>query len=81
MVVSKAVSVALLSVLLGGCPQGGAITCPTFVKYSKAFLQQANVELEMIEAKAPNVVQLVNDYGVERDAIRKCIALRAKARK
>lgn len=74
-------AVLAMALALGACKPGAAITCPTLKSYSKAFLAKAGDELDMIEAKAPNIVQLLNDYSVERDAIRRCIKLRAKARK
>lgn len=74
--------IALAFVLLfalTGCRAGGAITCPTVRVYSPAFLKATSAELDMIEKNAPHVVQMLNDYGVERDAIRKCLALQSSS--
>lgn len=82
MVTFSTVAIALAVTLgLSTCQQGAAITCPTLKQYSKTFLQEAGRQLDLIEATAPNIVIMVNDYGVERDAIRKCIQLRVKSRK
>jgi len=69
-------AIALLSLLLAGCKPGGAITCPTLRGYSPAFLAATAKEIGVIEQTAPHVVKMLNDYGVERDAIRTCIKLR-----
>lgn len=74
----RATFLAVLALALGGCPEGASITCPTLKEYSAAFLAKAERELDAIERIAPSVVEIVNDYGVDRDAIRKCIALRKK---
>jgi len=71
---------ACLALALAGCKPGAAITCPTLKVYSESFKAAASAELDMIEAKAPHIVQMINDYGVERDAIRKCLKLRKKSR-
>lgn len=68
-----------LPLMAAKCSPGGYITCPTLKQYSQSFLSKAADEIEMIEKDAPNVTQMINDYGVERDAIRKCIKLRAKS--
>lgn len=70
--------VLAVGVGLSSCSHGGGITCPSVRKYSPAFLTEANKELDMIQDKAPNIIIMVNDYGVTRDAIRKCIELRGK---
>lgn len=44
--------------------------CPPLVSYSKEFQKQAARELRMTRAAAPNVAQLVVDYGKMRDACR-----------
>lgn len=68
---------------IGGLKQcdGAAITCPTLREYSPDFLKAAAQEMRQIELTAPHVVILINDTGVDRDAIRKCIELRGKAKK
>jgi len=78
---SRIAAVICLAVLLGGCPKGAGITCPTLRQYSPEFMSRVSEQIEMIEAKAPDVVEMLNDYGVERDAIRKCLALQKKPRK
>ena len=60
----------MLVLLLVACKQGGAITCPTLRGYSPAFMTAAARELEGLDRKEPHVAQMLNDYGVERDAIR-----------
>lgn len=61
------------ALLLTACEQGGAITCPTLRGYSPAFMAAAAHEFEGLVHNAPHVVQMLNDYGVERDAIRECL--------
>jgi len=61
-----------LVLLLSGCATGGAITCPTLKKYSTEFQAKAASEQILINNDAPHIVQMLNDYGVERDAIREC---------
>ena len=63
----------ILVLLLAACKQGAAITCPTFRGYSPAFMAAAARELEALDRSAPHVAQMLNDYGVERDAIRECL--------
>lgn len=69
-----------LVLLLAACKQGGAITCPTLRGYSPAFLAAAARELEGLDRNAPHVAQMLNDYGVERDAIRECLKRRKDGR-
>lgn len=78
---SKPIAVGLMAILLAGCPKGYGITCPTLKQYSAEFQAKALAEIDMIEKNAPNVVTMFNDYGVTRDAIRKCIALQKADRK
>ena len=49
-------------------------SCGTLFHYSPEFEQQASAEMAMLQQSnlAPDVVQLVNDYGVTRDTIRAC---------
>lgn len=68
----RAILVALV-LMLAACKQGGAITCPTLRGYSPAFMAAAARELEGLGRSVPHVAQMLNDYGVERDAIRKCL--------
>ena len=80
MAVFRLIAILLAATVLASCKPGAAITCPTLKQYSKAFLQETAKQLDMIEKTAPNIVIMVNDYGVTRDAIRKCISLRLKSR-
>lgn len=77
----KLLAVIPLAVLLGGCPEGAGITCPTLRNYSPEFQKKVAAEIDMIEANAPSVVIMLNDYGVTRKAIRTCLAIQKKARK
>jgi hypothetical protein len=76
----RSVILVAILVLLAACKQGGAITCPTLKGYSTAFMAAAAREFEALVRKAPHVVQLLNDYGVERDAIRECLRWQKKPR-
>lgn len=78
---SQALVLALLAVMLAGCPKGYGITCPTVKKYSDEFIARVETQYAMVEKEAPDLVKMVDDYGVERDAIRKCIALQRGAKK
>jgi hypothetical protein len=69
-----AVLAALL--LLSGCKKGDAIVCVPLVPYSADF--QKAVDREIAQIEAPYLFQMLNDYGVTRDAIRKCIKRRNK---
>lgn len=72
----------LALLLLAGCATHGAgITCPTLRQYSQSFLAQSSSEFKAVKATSPHLVTMINDYGVERDAIRKCQGLRKKSRK
>lgn len=68
---------------VGGLKQcdGAAITCPTLREYSQDFLKAAATEMKQVKITAPHVATLIDDAGVDRDAIRKCIELRGKAKK
>jgi len=74
-------AILIAAAVLASCKPGASITCPTLKNYSKTFLQESAKQLDLIEATAPNIVIMVNDYGVTRDAIKKCIQLRIKSRK
>lgn len=78
---SKALAIALMAVFLAGCPDGAGITCMTLKKYSADFQGKAEAEYAMIEKQAPHITQMIDDYGVNRDAIRECLARQKKARK
>lgn len=77
----KALLALPIVLAVSGCPKGGAITCPTFVGYSDAFLAATEKEIAKIENDAPHVVEMLNDYGVERDAIRECLRRQKASRK
>lgn len=62
-----------LALALAACKQGGAITCPTLKGYSASFMSAAARELEGLDRTAPHLAQMLNDYGVERDATRECL--------
>ncbi len=67
-------AVLCLALALAACKPGGAgVTCLTNVKYSASFLKEAEKEIEQIERVAPNVVKMINDYGITRDAVRVCL--------
>ncbi len=69
-----------MALSLAACKQGGAITCPTLRGYSPVFMAAAARELEDMDRIAPHVAQMLNDYGVERDAIRVCLKRQKAAR-
>lgn len=70
-----------MAIMLAGCPKGYGITCPTLKQYSDEFMARAEAQYTMVEKTSPDLVKMIDDYGVERDAIRKCIALRNADRK
>ncbi len=80
---NRALCVAVLLALgavLAACKPGAGVTCPPLIPYSKAFQRAAMAELDAI--KAPHLEQMLNDYGVTRDAIRACLKARdGKGRK
>ena len=68
---------SLLPVLMAGqCSPGARVTCPSLKQYSPEFQAAAGAELQMILDKAPHVVEMINDFGVTRNAIRACIKAR-----
>lgn len=70
---------ALAPFLMAGlteCDPKAAITCPPLKQYSKAFQAAAAAEYEAVEKTAPHLVQMIDDYGVSRDAIRACLKRR-----
>ena len=69
----RGILIIALALLLSACNEGGAITCPTLKGYSASFMSAAARELEGLDRTAPHLAQMLNDYGVERDAIRECI--------
>ena len=73
----RTLTLIALALVLAACKQGGAITCPTLRGYSPAFMAAAARELDGISQKAPHIAQMLNDYGVERDAIRECLRRQA----
>jgi hypothetical protein len=69
--------VALLPLLMAGqCSPGARVTCPALKQYGPEFQAAAAAELRVIMDTAPHVVQMVNDLGVTRNAIRACLAKR-----
>lgn len=77
----KFVFLLLMTMMLFGCKEGAGITCPTVRGYSASFLAATEKEVGMIEQTAPHVVRMLNDYGVERDAIRECLKRQKASRK
>lgn len=77
----RILAILAIGILLAGCPEGAGITCPTPKNYSREFMAKVEAEMTMIEEKAPSVMVMLSDYGVERRAIRKCLELQKKARK
>jgi hypothetical protein len=65
---------ALLAVT--ACKPGAVVTCPSLKQYSAAFQKEAAREYALVEKMAPHLMQMVDDYGVERSAIRACIKRR-----
>lgn len=66
-----------MALALAGCAHGAAITCgPPLKQYSKEFQAKAADEYEAIEPSAPHITQMVDDYGLERTAIRACLKRR-----
>lgn len=63
-------------VMAGTCDPKAAITCPPLKQYSKEFQAAAAREYAAIEASAPHLVQMFDDYGVSRTAIRACLKRR-----
>lgn len=73
------VIVAALPLLMAAkCERGAVVTCPPLKGYSAAFQAAAAAEYEMVEKTAPHLVQMIDDYGVSRSAIRACIKRRTK---
>jgi hypothetical protein len=66
-----------LAVFLAGCPRGAAITCPPLVQYDKK--TQAEALKELMQINAPTLERMLNDYGLTRDAIRKCLTHRSRS--
>ncbi len=61
-----------LLMLLAGCQTVPSNSCGVLYTYSTDFQRQAAVELKEIQAGAPHVAQLMDDYGKTRDTIRAC---------
>lgn len=76
----RAPLVLAMALVLAACNQGGAITCPTLKGYSSAFLSATAREFEGLDRIAPHITQMLNDYGVERDAVRECLRLQKRAK-
>jgi Tfp pilus assembly protein PilP len=72
----RAVIGLCLLLALAGCKQQQAIVCPSLVPYSSDFQKALDREIAALEA--PYTFQMLNDYGVTRDAIRKCLKRRNK---
>lgn len=72
----RILGLAAIAVLVAGCPKSGGIACPPLKQYSKEFQAAAAREYEAVEASAPHLVQMVDDYGLSRAAIRACLKRR-----
>jgi Tfp pilus assembly protein PilP len=72
----RAVIGLCLLLALAGCKQQQAIVCPSLVPYSSDFLKAVDHEIATMDA--PYLFQMLNDYSVTRDAIRKCLKRRNK---
>lgn len=62
--------------LAAKCERGSSITCPPLKQYSAQFQAAAAAEYEKVELQAPHLMQMIDDYGVTRDAIRACLKRR-----
>jgi hypothetical protein len=73
---SKLCLVMALGASLAACNQKAIVACPSLVPYSADF--QKALSREIAQLDAPYLFQVLNDYGVTRDAIRACLKRRAK---
>lgn len=77
----KAVFVLLGLTFLAGCKPERQIEvryiCVPLIEYSPEF--QAALDREVASIDAPYLFQILNDNGITREGIRKCIADRKKA--
>jgi lipoprotein NlpI len=68
---------------LSGCVKKSQVVvkyvCPAVLEYSPDF--QAALDREVASIDAPYLFQILNDYGVTRDGIRKCIQKRDAKKK
>lgn len=70
---------AVLPLLMAGkCAPVSGITCPDLRQYSPAYLQKVAAQYRQIETTMPELAGMIDDYGIERAAIRECIKRRAK---
>jgi Tfp pilus assembly protein PilP len=51
--------------------------CPAIIEYSKEF--QAALDREVAQLDAPYLFQILNDFGITRQALRKCRVDQKKA--
>lgn len=66
--------ILLLPLLMAGqCSPGSRVTCPALKNYPAEFQAEVAKELRIIIDTSPHVVEMLNDYGVTRNAIRACI--------
>lgn len=65
-----------LGASLAACKPGVRIACPPLLNYSSDFLMALDREVASLDA--PYLFQIMNDYNVTRQAIRKCIKRRGK---
>lgn len=73
---AMAIVVVAIGLALAACKPGASITCTPLKQYSADFMKAAAKEYAMVEVQAPHLVRLVDDYGIERDAIRACLKRR-----
>jgi hypothetical protein len=84
MAISKKIAILLVTGLaLMSCkPDTQTVVkyvCVPLIPYSKDF--QAALDREVAQLEAPYLFQILNDYGITRDAIRKCINKRDSVKK
>ncbi len=64
--------------LLAACNGPSGVTCPPLKEYSKSFQLELKKELEAVMDTSPNIMIVLKDYGLTRNAIRACVARRSK---
>lgn len=78
MVHSRLVAIALIAVALAGCNTAGLVCGPPLKHYTVADMQRAKRQYTAAVARGDSemILRLVDDYGIERDAIRACLKRR-----
>ncbi len=72
----KLAAVILMGLVLAGCKHSASVTCPPLFIYTVADMKQAAREYARIKDDAVKVALMVDDYGLTRNAISKCLAHR-----